>query len=152
MEDAFEEQIEHLTGALFRNTPEGKKTMTRHLNLWCQWRLYAAKSVFENVYETVYGKRHIRRSPYMANAVHGQRAFDPPKAFDQKRGFYQKREFYPTPRFAYLRVVKRLKVVQKINWLMGLEFDFIPKLDSELVLVIIDHPQWLNLSKRRIAK
>ena len=25
MEDVFEEQIEHLTGALFRNTPEGKK-------------------------------------------------------------------------------------------------------------------------------
>ena len=64
----------------------------------------------------------------------------------------ENREFYATLRFAYLRVVKRLKVVQKINWLMGLEFDFIPKLDSELVLVIIDHPQWLNLSKRRIAK
>ena len=25
MEDVFEEQIEHLTGALFRNTPKGKK-------------------------------------------------------------------------------------------------------------------------------
>ena len=62
------------------------------------------------------------------------------------------REFYATARFAYLRVVKRLKVVQKINRLMGLELDFIPRFDSELVLVIIDHPQWLNLSNRRIAK
>ena len=35
------------------------------------------------------------------------------------------REFYATARFAYLRVVKRLKMVQKMNWLMGLEIDLI---------------------------
>ena len=62
------------------------------------------------------------------------------------------RDFYATPRFAYLRVVKRLKMVQLMNWLMGLEKDFISKLDSEPVLVIVVHPQWLNLSNRRIAK
>ena len=62
------------------------------------------------------------------------------------------RDFYATARFAYLRVVKRLKVVQQMNWLMGLEKHFISKLDSEPVLVIVVHPQWLNLSNRRIAK
>ena len=62
------------------------------------------------------------------------------------------REFYATPRFAYLRVVKRLKMVQKMNWLMGLEIDLISRLSSEPVLVIVVHPQWLNLSNRRIAK
>ena len=64
----------------------------------------------------------------------------------------ENREFYATLRFAYLRVVKRLKMVQLMNWLMGLEKDFISKLDSEPVLVIVVHPQWLNLSNRRIAK
>ena len=62
------------------------------------------------------------------------------------------REFYATLRFAYLRVVKRLKMVQKMNWLMGSEIDLITRLSSEPVLVIVDHPQWLNLSNRRIAK
>ena len=38
-------------------------------------------------------------------------------------------EFYATLRFAYLRVVKRLKMVQKINWLMGLEINLILEIE-----------------------
>ena len=64
----------------------------------------------------------------------------------------ENREFYATLRFAYLRVVKRLKMVQQMNWLMGLKIDLILRLRLEPVLVIVVHPQWLNLSNRRIAK
>ena len=39
------------------------------------------------------------------------------------------REFYATARSAYLRVVKRLKMVQKMNWLMGLEIDLILEIE-----------------------